>query len=88
MSNEYSHVTFLSIEGAIIIQTYPGSVGDEFENALKGETHGEGEVHVAEDVGEEQRSSVVLRENKESSSPVARYNDGYRSAPSSSEESC
>ena len=47
MSNEYSHVTFLSIEGAIIIQTYPGSVGDEFENALKGETHGEGKVHVA-----------------------------------------
>ena len=56
MSNEYVrtyvHVTFVFIEGAVMIQTYPGSVGDEFENALKGETHGEGEVHVAQDVSE------------------------------------
>ena len=71
-----------------VASTHPGPKGDELENTLEGEAHGEGEVHVAEDVGEEQRSPVVLRGNKASSSPVARYNDGYRSAPSSSEESC
>ena len=42
---------------------YPWSVGDEFEDALEGEAHGEGEVHVAQDVGEEQRGTVVLNEN-------------------------
>ena len=41
---------------------HPWSVGDEFEDALEGEAHGEGEVHVAQDVGEEQRGTVVLNE--------------------------
>ena len=41
---------------------HPWSVRDEFEDALEGEAHGEGEVHVAQDVGEEQRGAVVLNE--------------------------
>ena len=42
---------------------YPGSVGDELEDALEGEAHGEREVHVAQNVREEQRCPVVLQES-------------------------
>ena len=42
---------------------YPGSVGDELEDALEGKAHGEREVHVAQNVGEEQRGPVILQES-------------------------
>ena len=40
--------------------THPGSESDEFEDALKGEAHGEGEVHIGEKVGEDERGAVKL----------------------------
>ena len=36
----------------IIVSTYAWTKCDEFENAFKSEAHGEGEVHIAEDVSE------------------------------------
>ena len=42
---------------------YPRSIRYEFEDTLESEAHGEGEVHVAQDVGEEQRGTVVLNKN-------------------------
>jgi hypothetical protein len=41
--------------------TYRRSVRDELETALDREAHGEGEVHVAEDVGQQQGGAVILK---------------------------
>ena len=40
--------------------TYPRSKGNKLEDALNGEEHGEGEVHVGEDVHQHQRGAVKL----------------------------
>ena len=42
------------------IPTHPWSESDELEHALKGEAHGEGEVHVGQQVPQHERSSVKL----------------------------
>ena len=43
-----------------MLNTHPWPESDELEDALEGKAHGEGEVHVAQNVGEEQRGPVVL----------------------------
>ena len=45
--------------------THPRSEGDELEHALKGEAHGEGEVHVGEEVPQHERRSVKLNTGKD-----------------------
>ena len=45
--------------------THPRAEGDELEHALKGEAHGEGEVHVGEEVPQHERRSVKLNTGKD-----------------------
>ena len=44
-----------------LTDTYPGAEGNQFEDALKGEAHSEGEVHVGEQIGEDKRGPVKLQ---------------------------
>ena len=45
--------------------THPGAKGDELENTLEGEAHGEGEVHVGEQIPQDQGRSVKLNTGKD-----------------------
>ena len=49
----------------IWLNTHPGPECDELEDALKGEAHGEGEVHVGEQVSQDERGSVKLNTGKD-----------------------
>ena len=49
----------------IWLNTHPGPECDELEDALKGEAHGEGEVHVGEQVSQDERGPVKLNTGKD-----------------------
>ena len=48
-----------------LFQTHPGPECDELEDAFKGEAHGEGEVHVGEQIPQDERRSVKLNTGKD-----------------------
>ena len=48
-----------------VLNTHPWPESDELEDALKGEAHGEGEVHVGEQVPQDERSPVKLNTGKD-----------------------
>ena len=48
-----------------VLNTHPWPESDELEDALKGEAHGEGEVHVGEEVPQHERRSVKLNTGKD-----------------------
>ena len=44
----------------MVVDTYPGTISNQFKDGLKGEAHGKGKVHVGEEIGEKERGAVKL----------------------------
>ena len=48
----------------MVVDTYPGTISNQFKDGLKGEAHGKCKVHVGEKVGQQQRGAVELYEGQ------------------------